>query len=152
MYLKNQNRYQEISSDVCCNAECLYILFQKRLGSLIFQEKDMIQLLQQLLINSSHPSLSAPIRLLYLDWLNDYLSRRPEKIAHIQDINFFLPNSFDGPETHVKKLTLLSSLLKNKKGNFILTLQYSDIWNTEKFLQEFFFEPNVFSCYNSKSN
>jgi hypothetical protein len=82
----------------------------------------MIQLLQQLLVNSSHPSLSASTRLLYLDWLSDYLSRRPEKIAGIQDVNFFLPSSFDGPETHIKKLKLLSSLLKNKKGNLILTL------------------------------
>jgi hypothetical protein len=75
-----------------------------------------------LLLNSSHPSLSATTRLLYLDWLGDYLSRRPEKIAGIQDVNFFLASSFDGPETHIKKLTLLSSLLKNKKGKLFLTL------------------------------
>ncbi|XP_023718936.2 AP-5 complex subunit beta-1 [Cryptotermes secundus] len=94
-------------------------LLEKHLGNLIFQEKDMIQLLQQLLLNSSHPSLSASTRLLYLDWLSDYLSRRPEKIASIQDVNFVLPGSFDGPETHLKKLKLLSSLLKNKKESSV---------------------------------
>lgn len=92
----------------------------------------MIQLLQQLLLNSSHPSLSASTRLLYLDWLSDYLSRRPEKIASIQDVNFVLPGSFDGPETHLKKLKLLSSLLKNKKGSVIVTLEYDDISDTKK--------------------
>lgn len=83
----------------------------------------MIQLLQQLLLNSRHPSLLACTRLLYLDWLSDYLSRRPEKIANIQDVNFVLPGSFDGPETHLKKLKLLSSLLRNKKESSVPLLQ-----------------------------
>jgi hypothetical protein len=80
----------------------------------------MIQFLQQLLLNSSHPSLSAPIRLLYLDWLSDYLIRRPEKTSNIQNVNVFLPGSFDGPETHLIKLKLLSSVLKNEKGNLVV--------------------------------
>jgi hypothetical protein len=80
----------------------------------------MIQLLQQLLLNSSHPSLSAAVRLLYLDWLSDYLIRRPEKATSIQNVSSFLPGSFDGPETHLRKLKLLSSVLKNEKGNLIV--------------------------------
>jgi len=65
--------------------------------------------------------LSAPIRLLYLDWLNDYLVRRPETTANIQNVSCFLPGNFDGPETHLRKLKLLSSVLKNKEGNLIVT-------------------------------
>jgi hypothetical protein len=80
----------------------------------------MNQLLQQLLLNSTHPSLSAPVRLLYLDWLSDYLLRRPEKTTNIQNVSVFFPGSFDGPETHLIKLKLLSSVLKNKKGNLII--------------------------------
>lgn len=105
-----------------CDLIWFCVLFQKHLGSLIFQEDDRKRLLQQLLVNSSHPSLSAPIRLLYLDWLNDFLVRRPETTAHIQNVSCFLPGNFDGPETHLRKLKLLSSVLKNKKGNLIVTL------------------------------
>jgi hypothetical protein len=103
------------------------ILLQKHLGSLIFQEDDRIRLLQQLLLNSSHPSLSAPVRLLYLDWLSDYLVRRPETAAYVQNVSSFLPGNFDGPETHLRKLKLLSSVLKNKKGNLIHTSKHMSV-------------------------
>ncbi|KDR22170.1 AP-5 complex subunit beta-1-like isoform X2 [Zootermopsis nevadensis] len=98
-------------------------LLEKHLGHLIFQEKDMIQLLQQLLLNSSHPSMSPPVRLLFLDWLSDLLIRRPEKINNIQNICFFFPGSFDGPETHLIKLKLLSSVLKIGKESSGVLLQ-----------------------------
>lgn len=106
---------------IFCDLICFCVLFQKHLGSLIFQEDDRKRLLQQLLLNSSHPSLSASIRLLYLDWLSDYLVRRPETTADVQNVSCFLPGNFDGPETHIRKLKLLSSVLKNKKGNLIAT-------------------------------
>lgn len=64
--------------------------------------------------------MSPPVRLLFLDWLSDLLIRRPEKINNIQNICFFFPGSFDGPETHLIKLKLLSSVLKIGKGNLFV--------------------------------
>ncbi|XP_069700066.1 AP-5 complex subunit beta-1-like isoform X1 [Periplaneta americana] len=95
----------------------IVLLLEKHLGRILFQEKDHIQFLQQLLLNSSHPALSAHIRLLYLDWLNNYLVRQPEKMAKIQNAQLLLPSTFDGPETHLKKLKLLSSLLRSKQDS-----------------------------------
>ncbi|PSN56344.1 hypothetical protein C0J52_03746 [Blattella germanica] len=95
----------------------IVLLLEKELGSLIFQEKDKSQLLHHLILNSCHPSISPSIRLLYLDWLNNYLIREPEKKADIHNVAYLLPGSFDGSETLLRKLGLLSSILKNKEGS-----------------------------------
>ncbi|XP_021914315.1 uncharacterized protein LOC110827193 isoform X5 [Zootermopsis nevadensis] len=122
-YLIVQQKYSFIPQEVDTAIMGYPDLKEKHLGHLIFQEKDMIQLLQQLLLNSSHPSMSPPVRLLFLDWLSDLLIRRPEKINNIQNICFFFPGSFDGPETHLIKLKLLSSVLKIGKESSGVLLQ-----------------------------
>jgi hypothetical protein len=66
-----------------------------------------------------------------VDWLSDYLIRIPEKTANIQNVSSLLPGSFDGPETHLRKLKLLSSVLKNKKGNLFVTSECND-WPSTK--------------------
>ncbi|KAJ9594123.1 hypothetical protein L9F63_014439, partial [Diploptera punctata] len=113
----------QFSSTYSTLAAHIVFLLEKELGSLIFQEKDNFLLLHQLLLNSSHPALSASARLLYLDWLNNYLTRHPDRASSIQNVSCLLPASFDGSQTLFRKLTLLSCVLKNRKGSSTVLLQ-----------------------------
>nr|CAD7430698.1 unnamed protein product [Timema monikensis] len=86
---------------------------ENHFGSMLFEEKDRTELLNQTLVNATHPSLPACLKLLYLDWAGSYFQGDTPQTSHITKL---FPGLFDGPETQLKKLHILSGFLKNKSG------------------------------------
>nr|CAD7596598.1 unnamed protein product [Timema genevievae] len=87
--------------------------FHNHFGSMLFEEKDRTALLNQTLVNATHPSLPACLKLLYLDWTGSYLQGDTPQTPQVTKL---VPGVFDGPETQLKKLHILSGFLKNKSG------------------------------------
>ncbi|XP_066993200.2 AP-5 complex subunit beta-1 [Anabrus simplex] len=104
----------------------MLLMLEKNLGNILFQEQDRNLMLQQLCVNSNHPALPACTKLIYLDYLRDYLSQIPQKTTSLLNAAIFLPGCFDGPETQLKKLQLLSTLLKHEPGSTELLFKAVD--------------------------
>nr|CAD7457506.1 unnamed protein product [Timema tahoe] len=96
--------------------------FHNHFGSMLFEEKDRTALLNQTLVNATHPSLPACLKLLYLDWTGSYFQGDTPQTPQVTKL---VPGVFDGPETQLKKLHILSGFLKNKSGASVLLLQAS---------------------------
>nr|CAD7200352.1 unnamed protein product [Timema douglasi] len=97
-------------------------LLLNHFGSMLFEEKDRTELLNQTLVNATHPSLPACLKLLYLDWAGSYFQGDTAQTPHITKL---IPGVFDGPETQLKKLHILSGFLKNKSATDNKSLGYT---------------------------
>lgn len=75
------------------------------------------KLKKQLVLNSLNSSFSVAHRLMCLDVYGSFLDNKShESIIHI------LPSCFDGPETQLKKIHLLISVVSDEHGMWTYTI------------------------------
>ena len=82
------------------------LLLQRSFGLELFSTSEELNLLNRLVLLSTHPSLIISIRLLILDFVKSFLPSL--KVFHLADVKMLKLTSFDGPDTQEKKLIILN--------------------------------------------